>query len=332
MNIPLSATEASVCREYASSRRQFLHAASIVALGSLGVGRLLGQEGGRGRGASRRMTLNLVGGAIGVEADQEEIIRLAKRYGFESVEARWGELNEPEAMAELLREAGLEWGTAGLSVDFRKDEETFEKGLAELLNVASNLEKAGVSRVSTYLMPSHQELTYLQNFEQHASRLRKVAEILRDHGLRLGLEYVGTRSLLVRNRYPFIHTLAEARELIESIGTGNVGLVLDSWHWWTAGDSVGAIRSLKNEDVILVDLNDAPKGIAKEDQLDNRRQLPASTGVIPIKEFLEALVAIDYDGPVRAEPFNQTLSDLDNDAACVATIGALRKAIGLIEG
>ena len=79
-----------------------------------------------------------------------------------------------------------------------------------------------------------------------------------------------------------------------------------------------------------MDANDAPKGVAREDQLDNNRQLPASTGVIPIKDFLQALMAIGYDGPVRAEPFNQTLSDLGNDTACQATIDSLKKAVALL--
>jgi predicted xylose isomerase-like sugar epimerase len=34
-----------------------------------------------------------------------------------------------------------------------------------------------------------------------------------------------------------------------------------------------------------------------------------------------------YDGPMRAEPFNKALNDMDNDAACSATIAALKKAL-----
>ena len=37
-----------------------------------------------------------------------------------------------------------------------------------------------------------------------------------------------------------------------------------------------------------------------------------ATGVIPIKEFMQGLVDIGYDGPVRTEPFNQALNDLEN--------------------
>ena len=49
--------------------------------------------------------------------------------------------------------------------------------------------------------------------------------------------------------------------------------------------------------------------------------------MIDLKAFLGALVQIGYDGPVRAEPFNKTLNDMDDDAAIAATAAALRKAL-----
>ena len=79
------------------------------------------------------------------------------------------------------------------------------------------------------------------------------------------------------------------------------------------------------------DLNDAPAGIPVDQQLDSQRELPAATGVIDLKAFLGSLVAIGYDGPVRAEPFNKTLNQMDNDDAIAATSAALRKAFALVE-
>jgi sugar phosphate isomerase/epimerase len=199
-------------------------------------------------------------------------------------------------------------------------------------SLPSAKERAGVTRVGTWISPSHDTLTYLQNFKQHADRLREAAKILKDHGQRLGLEYVGTQSLRNRRKFPFLHTMAETRELIAEIGTGNTGFVLDSWHWWTANDTKADILTLTNEDVVAVDLNDAPAGIPKEEQQDNRRELPLATGEIDVEPFLQALLEIGYNGPVRAEPFNQELNALSNDDACAATIAAMRKAFALIGG
>ncbi len=80
--------------------------------------------------------------------------------------------------------------------------------------------------------------------------------------------------------------------------------------------------------MVAVDLNDAPAGIAVHDQIDNRRELPAATGVIDLSAFLSALVEIGYDGPVRAEPFNAPLNKLGDGPAVEATSKAMFKALG----
>ena len=282
--------------------------------------------------AERKLKLCLSPGAIGVNVSQAEAISLAAKYGFEAVDPNAGylaSLSEAQLqdLLAVVKSKGLSWGAAGLPVDFRQDEAKFNEGMAALAKSAPVLQKAGITRVTTWIMPCSKQLTYRQNFELHVIRLRAAARVLADHGQRLGLEYVGTQSLRDSQKYPFIHTMAETRELIGEIGTGNVGLALDSWHWWTAGDSQADILALKNEDIVLVDLDDAPAGIPREQQIDSQRELPAATGVIDIGQFLGAVMMVGYDGPMRAEPFNKAVNDMDNDAACAATIAALKKAL-----
>jgi sugar phosphate isomerase/epimerase len=319
------------------NRRAFLHTTSTLATASTLSPLLSADKAASVSNAGRRrFTLALTPGSIGVAVkNQPELIELAHRHRFESVEPRGDELaamSREQLAATLsdLKSKQLVWSATGLPVDFRKDEQTFKDGLAKLPKIAAGLQRAGATRIGTWLAPSHEDLTYRRNFQQHAMRLRAVARVLKDHGIRIGLEYVGTQLLLVGKRYPFVHTMAEARELIVEIDTGNVGLVLDTWHWWTANDTEADILALKNEDVVSVDLNDAPKGIAKEQQRDNERELPAATGVIDAAPFLKALVKIGYDGPARPEPFNKALNALDNEAACAATSAALHKAVAAV--
>lgn len=225
---------------------------------------------------------------------------------------------------------GLVFGAAGLPVEFRRDEGTFRSGMEALPGFADALERSGVARVGTWLMPRSDELTYLSNFNRHAERLREVASVLGDRGLRFGLEYVGPRTMWTAARHPFVHTMAETLELVDAIDRDNVGLVLDSWHWYTAGESAEDIRALTNAQVVACDLNDAPAGIPVEEQVDNVRELPASTGVIDVKAFLDSLVAIGYDGPVRAEPFNATLNAMGDEEAIEVVAGAMRRAFSRI--
>jgi sugar phosphate isomerase/epimerase len=314
------------------NRREFIQATS--SLGALAA--LTPHLSAASAGKVPTMTIALTPGSIGVTVKtQQELNDLAHRHRFESVEPRTEELAgmSPEQLKATLadlKSKQLQWAAAGLTVDFRNDDATFQSGLEKLPRLAAGLQRAGVKRVGTWLSPSHGELTYRANFARHAKRLRAVATVLKDHGLRLGLEYVGTQLLLVGKRYPFVHTLAETRELIAEIGTGNVGLVLDTWHWWTAGDTAADLATLTNQDVVSVDLNDAPRGVAKEQQKDNERELPMATGVIDVATFLRALATMGYDGPIRPEPFNKVLNAMENDPACAAASAALHQALAII--
>ncbi len=127
-----------------------------------------------------------------------------------------------------------------------------------------------------------------------------------------------------------MHSLAECRQLIAEAGQTNIGVVVDSWHWWTAHETADDILQLSNADVVSADLNDAPAGIERERQLDYQRELPATTGMIDARAFLGALLKIGYDGPIRAEPFNQRLDAMDDDQASAATVAAMRNAFALL--
>lgn len=285
----------------------------------------------------RKMKIALSPGSIGVESTQDEAIGLAHYFGYEAVQPNGRELAafSSTRLSELpgeLSAFGLVWAAAGLGVDFRKDEPLFQEGLRNWSREVKALQQAGVTRVGTWIMPTHDSLTYIQNFKQHVRRLQEIALIAEDHGMRLGLEYVGTKSLWSSKAFPFVHTMVETQELIAEIGNPNVGFVLDSWHWWTAEEGSADILALRNVDVVSCDLNDAPVGIPKDKQHDTTRELPLVTGVIPIKDFLEALVQIGYNGPVRAEPFNKRLNALSNEEACSETIIAMRKAFSVIGG
>jgi sugar phosphate isomerase/epimerase len=141
---------------------------------------------------------------------------------------------------------------------------------------------------------------------------------------------VAPRTSWINARYSFIRSLAEMKDLVAEINVAGTGYVLDSWHWWHANDSAADILTLQGRDVIAVDLNDAPAGIPKEEQVDGHRELPCATGIIDVRAFLNALNQIGYDGPVRAEPFNQTVNHMPKDEACAAAAAALRKAFALI--
>ncbi len=285
--------------------------------------------------ARRKFRMSINPGAIGVQVNQEELLDVAIEYGFEAIVPFSGTLtgwdeSQLENFLNKMKANNISWGAAGLPYNFRADRETHIKGIHELPKHALALAKAGVTRMSTWIMPTHPYLTYRENFRQHADRLRDIVMILGDHEISFGLEYVGPKSLMARDRFSFVHTMAECKELIEAIGKPNAGLQLDSFHWYCAGETREDLLSLKNEDIITVDLNDAREGFSVDEQIDQKRELPMATGVVDLKSFMEALVAIGYDGPVRAEPFNAELNEMNNEDALKATSKAMKSAFGLV--
>ena len=310
------------------TRREMMVASAATSL-------VMASRADASEGSERKFTLDLRCGSIGVTANQQVAIELAGKHGFESVTPdsyTLGKLSDADRdeFLGMMTEKNLVWGSAGLPVEFRKDQAQFDEDFKSLAKRAAGLKNAGGTRMGTYIMPCHDELTYVQNFRLHADRLRQCAQVLADHGIRFGMEYVGPKTLWTSKRYSFLHSLAGLRDLIDEINVEGVGVVLDSWHWYTAGETVEDIKSLTNNNVVGCDLNDAPKGLAIDQQIDNQRELPMATGVIDTKAFLEALISINYDGPVRAEPFNAPLNAMDNDAAVGATAKAMKSAFALV--
>jgi len=314
------------------SRRMFCRSA-ITSAAALSLAGPFAQ--GSERDNKVKFYKNLGPGHIGVRANQRQAFEYAAKYGFDSITPSFGEfekksVSEIRAWVQAMKEKGIRYGAGGLPVNYRRDDGQFRKDLKLLPARASILKQLGVKRMATWITPGHRELTYLQNFERHRNRLREAAKVLKDYDIRLGLEFVGPRTSRARNRFAFICTQAGMMELVEAIGTGNVGLLLDSWHWYTSHGTVDELLGLSGKDVVHVHVNDAPAGIAVDQQIDSRRKLPVTTGVIDLKGFMNALVKIGYDGPVECEPFDQELRSMEDNAALQKTIESLNRLWGLI--
>jgi sugar phosphate isomerase/epimerase len=254
--------------------------------------------------------------AIGFTVPFAEALELASTYGFEGLDlpiVELGELSGQTSLQEIkarFAEKHLRPGGWGLPVDFRHDEETYQAGLANMVSYAKIAQALGSPYCFTWILPASDELDYNANMELHVKRLRPVAQILADHGCRLGLEFVGPLTMRKGHKYEFISTIAGALELGDRLGTGNTGLLLDCWHWYTSHSTVDELKRLTAEQITYVHVNDAPAGLAIDEQIDNQRLLPGASGVIDIASFLQVLNQVGYAGPVVVEPFNAELKEL----------------------
>ena len=316
------------------TRRTFVRAAAgAAALASTSLPR---GRAGAAELPKRKFKLNLNVGQVGVRATPMEAVGLAKKHGYGSVTPMAGAMGRysDEQMAELaaaMRKAGLVWGASGIGPFFDADEERFKAKRERIAKAAKLLQRAKVTRCFTWVPPGSKTRTYRANFRLHVKRTREVVKLLADLGLRIGLEYLGTKTMVLKSKYPFVQTLAEMKELTEEVGLDNVGLALDSWHWFQAGDTEQDIASLTNRQAVTADICDAPAGIERHRMPDSPRKLPCTTGVIDLKPFLTGLVKIGYDGPLGTEPFDRTLRTLTAEKAMTVATKAMNKALALIE-
>lgn len=257
------------------------------------------------------MYRNLSPGAIGVDRFAVDIFSAARKAGFQGLEPDFDKLlkgQQPDEFRKQYQDAALTISAWGLPVALFGDEGKYREGLANLRAVAQAAASVGALRTATWVPPASTIRPFEENFRFHVQRICPVAELLAEHGICLGLEFIGPKTSREGKPFEFIYTMDGMLELAKTVGTGNVGLLLDSWHWYTSHGTISDLLRLKDEDIVQVHINDAPAGISVDEQIDNIRAVMGDTGVIDLDGFLQSLQKIGYTGPVTPEPFSRELN------------------------
>ena len=236
------------------------------------------------------------------------LLSSAPACGFEGIDFpvhAVGSVHEARELSRRAADAGMKWGLFPLPCDFlRVDDDSFRAGLIRLQEVLPVVEAAGCSRTYNHVWPGSDDRDYDRNLAWHIVRLRELASVLSERGIRLGIEFIGPKTLRDTFRYPFIRSLEEALSLIDAVDC-DLGLVLDCFHWYTSGGTLRDLESaLAGRPVVNVHVNDATAGRTRDEQQDLERRMPLETGLIDATAVLRVLDRLGYDGPVIAEPFN----------------------------
>ncbi len=281
------------------------------------------------------MFKNLNPGALGHSLPFDQTCDLARKYSFSGVDLDLGFLSNIakaqslQAARDWLAATGLQPGSFGLSVAWREgDSDTaYASSLPRFIEEAKLAAELGCTRCTTWVMPRSDTLPFQRHFDLLVRRLTPVAGILKAFGIWLGLEFVGPRTLRAGHRYDFVHTMDGMRAVGAAIGTGNIGLLLDCFHWYTAHGTASDIEILPVEEVVYVHVNDGIAGRTADEQIDNQRDMVGATGVVDISGFFGALRKIGYAGPVTVEPFSAAVRRMSPEQAIAATSAALDRAM-----
>jgi sugar phosphate isomerase/epimerase len=264
-------------------------------------------------------------GAIGVKATFQDGLDLAAKHGFRGYHFDIAEAHKlgVQKVQDFANAKNVRLAAWGLPVEFRQDEVRYKNDVLALAAFAKTASELGVFRTATWILPCSNTLTYRQNFDLHVKRLKPVAEILLHQGICFGLEYVAPKTFWSSQRYTFMHTMTEMLELCSVLGP-NVGLLVDSFHWFTAKETVADLEKLSAQQIVEAHINNAPK-LPADEQQDLTRTLPDETKTINLKTYLQTLQAIGYNGPVMVEPFSKKLAAMSADNACAATAKSLKR-------
>ena len=272
-------------------------------------------------------------GHVGIKVSLREGLTLAERHGFGGYDAALPALHDEvvahgaPAVRELFIHHGLQIGAWNLPfVPYQVTDAEWRGWLGRLPPLLATARVLGARRAGMWILPGSDELAFDANFRFHVERFQPVAQLLAEHGVRLGLEFIGPETSRRSFQHPFVHSVATISELARAIGS-NCGLLLDAWHWHCAEGTREELHGLRREFIVHVHVNDAPSGVPRTELADNRRKLPGATGVIDLDGFMQALADAGYDGPVTAEPFDAELSALPAEESAARTARATRGAV-----
>jgi len=115
------------------------------------------------------------------------------------------------------------------------------------------------------------------------------------------------------------------REIVLATDRANVGLVLDTCHFYAGGSSLESIERIQVGKLFILHINDVEQR-PKESIEDAHRLLPGE-GVIPLKDILVRLQRIGFDGLCSVELFRPAYWERDPAELAIAAYAASRRVL-----
>ncbi len=136
-----------------------------------------------------------------------------------------------------------------------------------------------------------------------AKNLAAIADIGAQHHVRFYLEPL--------NWVP-LHSLQQTLELIDAAGRDNVGLVVDFWHQWDCGTTPDQVAKLDRKLIYGAHFCDSlERHGSRGSATQPGRRVWTGGGHIPLKEWVDAVLATGFDGWWACELFSPKHWELD---------------------
>lgn len=266
-------------------------------------------------------------GATTMHADLETDIKAASKAGYDLLEIwasklrKFLETRTPADLKALLAEHNLKpWSINSIEhVSFRSAEDYAEikAECEELSQIAGEI---GCPYIVVVPGKLPENATEEEIIEGSVSVLTELGQIAEKYGVSLAFEFLGQTDCSVQ-------TLDLAKKIVDKVDRENIGLVIDTFHFYAGNSTIGAIDALDPKKLFIFHINDA-ENLPKETLTDAHRLYPG-TGILPIREIKAAFDRIGYDRMVSIEIFRPEYWNHDPYEVARLSREATIEALGL---
>jgi 2-keto-myo-inositol isomerase len=124
--------------------------------------------------------------------------------------------------------------------------------------------------------------------------LNELCDISARHGVTLAFEFLGQTNCSVQ-------TLDLAAEIVRQTRRKDLGLVIDSFHFYVGNSTIEMIETLDPNLIQIFHINDADA--RPRNELEDKHRLLPGLGILPLHEMIAAFRHIGYDKVASVEIF-----------------------------
>jgi len=178
-------------------------------------------------------------------------------------------------------------------VGFRGDEYVnIQKRCREMCEIAVAI---GCPTIAVVPSPSpNRQITWAEIVQEYVTVLLDLSDIATPYSIKLAFEFLGFGWSSVR-------TPRAAWEIVQKVGRENVGLVIDTAHFYAGGGLMSELEALDGKKIFALHLDDC-EDTPKEAITDGTRLFPGK-GIVPMVEICSILKNIGYGGHCSIELF-----------------------------
>ncbi|HEX5890233.1 MAG TPA: sugar phosphate isomerase/epimerase [Pyrinomonadaceae bacterium] len=265
-------------------------------------------------------------GATTMQADLATDFQAAKAAGFDYLEI-WADKLRTFLHHRTSRELNEIIATSGVPplsinsiehVTFR-DAVTWngiKEQCAELSQVAEKIACPFIVVVPSPL--PNRGITRDEVIAESSRVLGELCDIAARHNVSLAFEFLGQPDCSVP-------TLGLAHEIVRATERKNLGLVIDSFHFYAGGSTIEMVEALDPNLLYVFHINDA-ENLPREQLLDKHRLLPG-LGILPLRDLLGAFRKIGYDKVASVEIFRPEYWERDPFELANEALSATRRVL-----